>query len=138
MSAAIRVVTSSANGNIFLGAQHFAKGGFAKTENHIAQIASAGTRIWAEPETLGEAYIPLALSKRVRSRQILQKTAELLNMTTPQPKEYKDGGIASTRSNTDIASTPIQITMNVVNGDKMDEDQLGRAISRELANRMRV
>ena len=139
MSAAIRVVTSSANGNIFLGAQHFAKGGFAKTENHIAQIASAGTRIWAEPETLGEAYIPLALSKRVRSRQILQKTAELLNMTTPQPKEYANGGISGGQNSGNVNGSPtVNITMNVVNGDKMDEDQLGRAISRELANRMRV
>jgi hypothetical protein len=49
----------SANGNIFAA---FADGGFS--ENHIAQISAAGrTRIWGEPETGGEAYIPLAESK---------------------------------------------------------------------------
>jgi hypothetical protein len=45
-------------------------------ENHVAQIAPAGAmRVWAEPETGGEAYIPLAPSKRERSEAILDATA---------------------------------------------------------------
>lgn len=43
---------------------------------HVAQIARAGDwRVWAEDETGGESYIPLALSKRVRSTAILAETA---------------------------------------------------------------
>lgn len=46
------------------------------SENHIAQIASAGSmRLWAEPETGGEAYIPLSLAKRTRSMAILANVA---------------------------------------------------------------
>jgi hypothetical protein len=64
---------TSANGNIL---KRYAAGGF---ENHVAQIAPAGAmRLWAEPETGGEAYIPLAPSKRDRSMQIWQETGKLL------------------------------------------------------------
>lgn len=45
-------------------------------ENHVAQFARAGSwRVWAEPETEGETYIPHAMSKRARSTQILRETA---------------------------------------------------------------
>ncbi|KPC95911.1 hypothetical protein ADL27_06555, partial [Streptomyces sp. NRRL F-6602] len=49
------VVDYYANGGIQRGGiRHFATG----SENHVAQIAPAGSwRVWAEPETLGEAYI---------------------------------------------------------------------------------
>ena len=54
--------------------EHYANGG--GRENHRAQIAPAGAwRIWAEPETGGEAYIPLASSKRARSTAILDEVA---------------------------------------------------------------
>jgi hypothetical protein len=52
----------------------FAQGGF---EDHVAQIVSAGTmRVWAEPETGGEAYLPLAPSKRARSTAVLSDVAK--------------------------------------------------------------
>lgn len=61
----------------------FADGGIVKyyanggVENHQAQIAPAGAmRLWAEPETGGEAYIPLASSKRGRSTSILSTVAD--------------------------------------------------------------
>ncbi|MEU6318090.1 phage tail tape measure protein [Streptomyces sp. NPDC047009] len=45
-------------------------------EKHVAQIAPRGAwRVWAEPETDGEAYIPLAQSKRARSKMILAEVA---------------------------------------------------------------
>ena len=48
-------------------------------ERHIAQIARPGEwRVWAEPETGGEAYIPLARSKRGRSRAIAAETVRRL------------------------------------------------------------
>lgn len=46
------------------------------SENHVAQIARAGEyRVWAEDETGGEGYVPLAASKRARSEQIMAEIA---------------------------------------------------------------
>lgn len=67
----------------------FANGGFFfanGAEDHRAMIAGAGNsrtpvRIWAEPETGGEAYIPLAPSKRARSTAILATVADKFGMT---------------------------------------------------------
>lgn len=65
-------------------------------ENHVAQIAPAGAwRVWAEPETGGEAYIPLAQSKRSRSEQILAEVADRFGYQLMKAKNYADGGIAS-------------------------------------------
>jgi len=74
-----------ANGGII---KQFAEGGF---ENHQAQIAPAGAmRVWAEPETGGEAYIPLARQKRSRSTAILSTVANEFGYgLTP----YANGGI---------------------------------------------
>ncbi|MGW0948434.1 hypothetical protein ACWD4O_38585 [Streptomyces sp. NPDC002623] len=66
----------SADGNIYAGAQRFANGGMR--ENHVAQIAQPTYRMWAEPETGGEAYVPFAPSKRVRSRAITEEVVRRL------------------------------------------------------------
>jgi len=63
------------------GVVRFARGGITAYagggESHIAQIARPGEmRLWAEPETGGEAYIPLAGSKRNRSTEILAQVAD--------------------------------------------------------------
>jgi hypothetical protein len=66
-------VTPNARGNILT----YAAGG--TRESHVAQIARAGDwRVWAEDETGGEAYIPLAASKRARSRRIAAETVKRL------------------------------------------------------------
>ncbi|WNT44410.1 tape measure protein [Microbacterium phage Nicky22] len=66
----------------------FANGG---VENHVAQIARGGAmRLWAEPETGGEAYIPLARSKRGRSTAILNQVANRFGMSL---MPFKNGGI---------------------------------------------
>ena len=66
---------------------YFGRGGIR--ENHIAQIAPAGQmRVWAEPETGGEAYIPLAPSKRARSMNILRETARRMGADV-----YAGGGM---------------------------------------------
>ncbi|MBT1676795.1 phage tail tape measure protein [Curtobacterium aurantiacum] len=62
----------------------YADGGL--NENHVAQFAPAGAmRVWAEPETGGEAYIPLAPSKRTRSLAIWEETGRRL-------QAFADGG----------------------------------------------
>jgi TP901 family phage tail tape measure protein len=63
---------AQANGSV----RRYAGGGM---EQHVAQIARAGEwRVWAEDETGGEAYIPLAASKRLRSRAIAEETVRRL------------------------------------------------------------
>lgn len=67
---------------------YYANGGM---ENHVAQIAPAGAwRVWAEPETGGEAYIPLSSSKRGRSLDIWRETGRRLGVA---PQMYAFGGI---------------------------------------------
>jgi hypothetical protein len=79
------------------GLQTFAGGGF---EMHDAQIARGGWpyRLWAEPETGGEAYIPLALAKRNRSREIWLRTAKYLGYDSDLlrmfiEKRFASGGL---------------------------------------------
>ncbi|MGW0033082.1 hypothetical protein ACWDXD_25105 [Streptomyces sp. NPDC003314] len=106
-------IVKFANGGIHGAAsrlQAFANGGlhgaakriraFANgTEKHIAQIAKAGEmRLWAEPETYpGEAYIPLAPSKRRRSEEILDTVAGFFGGTVVYPgrdlKQFADGAL---------------------------------------------
>lgn len=64
-------IAAAAEGGIL---ETFAGGGMRLSERHVAQIAPAGAwRLWAEPETGGEAYIPLAESKRDRSLAIWEE-----------------------------------------------------------------
>lgn len=83
-------MTANADGNVWLGPGRIKK--FADgAENHVAQIAGAGEmRLWAEPETGGEAYIPLAQSKRARSEQILADVANRFGMGL---SKFADGDV---------------------------------------------
>ncbi|OFK27238.1 hypothetical protein HMPREF2822_12410 [Corynebacterium sp. HMSC062E11] len=94
--------------------ERYANGG--TREDHRAQIAKGGEwRVWAEPETGGESYIPLAKSKRKRSTEILAKTADIFGLTvldkdgeriTPAPYSavapmrahyFANGGVVSSK-----------------------------------------
>lgn len=71
-SANGNIFAANANGNIY-GTKMFAGGGI---EHHQPMIAKGGlTRIWNEPETGGESYIPHAMGKRPRATRILGQTA---------------------------------------------------------------
>ncbi|RSS43829.1 phage tail tape measure protein [Streptomyces sp. WAC08241] len=83
----------SADGNLYNPRiRAFAGGG---VEQHTAQISRPMPtyRIWAEPETGGEAYIPLAPSKRPRSRAIAEETIRRLGGDPDTIAWYADGGI---------------------------------------------
>lgn len=78
----------------------YAEGG-VRDESHIAQIAPAGSwRVWGEPETGGEAYIPLSPAKRGRSREVAEETVGILGgnvewfakggMSQAQKSAFKD------------------------------------------------
>lgn len=83
---AARRATQEADGGVL---EFYARGGLR--ERHVAQIAPAGSwRIWAEPETGGEAYIPLAASKRQRSLAIWRETGRRLGVN--MGRAFADGG----------------------------------------------
>ncbi len=71
-------------------------------ERHIAQIGRPGEiRVWNEPETQGEAYIPLAPGKRKRSGAILQRVAQMFGgqvayFAQGALRQYAAGGVRST------------------------------------------
>jgi hypothetical protein len=74
---------SKANGGIV---DFFANGGVK--EKHNAQIAKAGDwRVWAEPETGGEAYIPLGRNKRNQALPVMAEVARRFGMDG-----YANGG----------------------------------------------
>lgn len=88
-----RAFGANANGNIVLSEAivPMADGGFRQIRKpRFADIYAgrgAGT-VFAEEETGGEAYIPLAVSKRRRSMRILGEVARLFGMNV-----MEDGGI---------------------------------------------
>lgn len=93
-----------ARGGMFLnGAQVFANGGFGDVANrHQAEIApgSPRHRVWAEEETKGEAYIPLANDdRRPRARAIAAETVGLLGGTA----YFAQGGVSFATGGTNTA-----------------------------------
>lgn len=73
--------------------EFYAGGG--RSENHVAQFARAGTwRVWAEPETGGEWYIPASPAKRARSTQVLAQAANEFGyqLVPVGAASYADGG----------------------------------------------
>lgn len=107
--ATIRTRMAMANGGVIPSVRNFADGGvnlMKRTvtdtrvrhlyENHVAQIAPAGTyRVWAEAETGGEAYIPLSPRKRERSTAILADVADRFGYRL---ERYADGSSATRRT----------------------------------------
>jgi hypothetical protein len=111
VSAVVRKALGMAVGGIMGGdgIQKFANGGFSGSnvssfaggsEKHVAQIARGKwpVRIWAEPETGGEAYIPLSKAKRPRSEKILEQVAKMFGGVFVKTKAYANGGVEGGRS----------------------------------------
>ena len=101
----------NAHGNIYTpDVKTFADGGVDRAVNrrrrsshepsHDAHIAPAGSyRVFAESETGGEAYIPLADNKRSRSARILNQVADrfgyrLQDKDSGEVQTFADGGIS--------------------------------------------
>ncbi|MFE6126723.1 hypothetical protein ACFQ6Q_00400 [Streptomyces sp. NPDC056437] len=88
-----------ANGGVRSGSS-FAHGGTSPdTPNgHLAHIAPAGTwRVFAEDETGGESYIPLATAKRPRSRAIAEETVRRLGGDPEAIQWNADGNVTDWR-----------------------------------------
>lgn len=102
-----------ANGGIRPPVYGFANG----TENHLAQIAPAGAmRLWAEPETGGEAYIPLSRMKRRRSERILAEVASRFGGTYLPGRVSQHANGSATEGQAERAATAqtvVNFTQNI-------------------------
>lgn len=102
-----------ANGGIRPPVYGFAHG----TENHLAQIAPAGAmRLWAEPETGGEAYIPLSRMKRRRSERILAEVASRFGGTYLPGRVSQHANGSATEGQAERAATAqtvVNFTQNI-------------------------
>ncbi len=84
-------VTPSALGGMYRdGVKTYARGGMDRANRHEPEMAGPTLRIWAEPETGGESYIPWANDhRRPRARNVLERTA---GMFGGQVQWYANGG----------------------------------------------
>ena len=110
----IKDIFERANGGIDMPVETYAAGGHRDKNvdravmrransnhepSHQAQIAPSGAyRVWAEAETGGEAYIPMAPSKRGRSERILNEVAkqfgyQLVDGETGRVQTFADGAV---------------------------------------------
>jgi hypothetical protein len=106
------LVNYYANGALINSVRHNAEG-------HLAQIAPAGAmRIWAEPETGGEAYIPLAPGKRARSSAILAEVAARFGDSYRPARRYADGGV-TTPAYVTAAAPNVNVTV-LLDGKALD------------------
>jgi len=110
----------------------FANGGL---ENHVAQIAKPSSvyRVWAEPETGGEAYIPLAVTKRARSTAILEQVAQQFGYKLTKAQTFADGGVIA--GGNQKASNGLQVHIGTFNQNANDTiEDVGRGIMRQARN----
>jgi len=107
----IKDIFEKADGGVMAPVETFANGGQRVSDavnkrsksnhepSHDAHIAPAGSyRVFAEDETGGEAYIPLAAAKRGRSEKILGAVAErfgynLTDSQTGEVQQFADGAL---------------------------------------------
>lgn len=141
----------AAQGAIFsgLGVKTYAGGGF---ENHTAQIARGRwpVRIWAEPETGGEAYIPMSPAKRDRSTAILGTVArefgyDLVAMadggmvhaqsmmaTALAASGWRNGSTNWSRSSETVFNLDAPVQVIVQGGGQMDPQAIGIEVERRV------
>ncbi|ANP74544.1 phage tail tape measure protein [Cryobacterium arcticum] len=109
----------------------YANGG---RENHVAQFARAGTmRVWAEPETGGEWYIPAAAEKRGRSTQILaQAASEFGYQLVPSgAQSFAGGGRAGSTAAVPMGGVTWAGDVNI-NGASGDLARIGALVRDEV------
>lgn len=110
----------------------YANGG---RENHVAQFARAGTmRVWAEPETGGEYYIPMAASKRGRSTQILAAAAAEMGfgLAPGGAQSFANGGRSGDSISTVGGDTNVNVAVQV-DGATDDPWETGRVTAKEIS-----
>lgn len=95
----------------------YANGGY---ENHQAEVARAGTiRVWNEPETGGEYYIPASPAKRPRSTAVLAQAADDFGyqLVPKDAQSFAEGGRAgSAAPSSGSGGREITGTLEIING----------------------
>ncbi|MFF4543604.1 hypothetical protein ACFY1J_05065 [Streptomyces sp. NPDC001406] len=115
-------IVTYANGGIRRAANRL-RAFAAGAENHIAQIGKPGEwRLWSEPETGGEAYIPLAPGKRKRSEAILEQVAEMFGgrviyFANGALRQYAQGGVRTRATTVRQRAAAAQAAGSLVGGD---------------------
>jgi hypothetical protein len=109
--------------------RRYATGGISYESPGTAKIYKPASqyRIFAEPETGGEAYIPLSVSKRSRSLAIWEETGRRLGA-----QRYADGGISG-----GVSSGP-QVAVSIdsyVQQTDSTVDDVARALMRQIKSR---
>jgi TP901 family phage tail tape measure protein len=115
---------------------YYANGGY---EKHVAQFARAGsTRIWAEPETGGEYYIPASPAKRGRSEMVLAAAAEHFGgqYISAGAQAFANGGYSGGDYSTSSSNT-IDLDVNVNVDGSTDPSELGYDIGKAAARTLR-
>jgi TP901 family phage tail tape measure protein len=134
---------SGGAGNTLGGILRKADGGVVRyrAEGHEAEIAPAGVlRVWAEPETGGEAYIPLSPAKRGRSLDVLSSVAHTFGVDLAGHRAAELRGYAQPAPvHGGVSIAPGAITLNInTTGTSASPDQLARTMRREIDGAMRT
>ncbi|ASD21483.1 phage tail tape measure protein [Cryobacterium sp. LW097] len=102
-------------------------------EQHVAQVERAGAmRVWAEPETGGEAYIPLAAGKRGRSSAILADVAGKFGYQLVPAGSQAFAGGAVVGGGAAPAGGPAWTGDIVIKGHTGDDSHLAKIVRREI------
>jgi hypothetical protein len=117
-----------------VGVAAYASGGireverYAQGEDHTAQIAT-GLRIFAEPETGGEAYIPLSPAKRARSTEILEDVAKRFGLEVvpgaATAARFAEGGVTGPAWDDAPLVDVLSALTDVLRTDRATVDDLG-------------
>ncbi len=108
-------------------------------EGHVAQVAPPGSwRVWAEPETGGEAYIPLAMSKRARSTALLGQVASSfgygLSRMAAGGTWGVPAGVGPGQDSRRAMRAGREVTVTNVFNEKVDPAHVARKIAWSLAS----
>ena len=118
-----------------LSVSAFANGGISVEKPSAAKIYSAAAqfRVFAEPSTGGEAFIPMSASKRERSTQILNEVATQFGYKLTKATAFENGGIMS--GGNQRATSGLQVHIGTFNQNTNDTiEDVGRGIMRQARN----
>lgn len=102
---------AQADGSVRL--RSFADGGYSSLPKQaVIQAATPGLIQWAEPETKGEAFIPLAASKRRRSLAIWEETGRHLGAL---PRSFANGALLNAPPPSPSYSSVSQVAGHTIN-----------------------
>lgn len=128
---------ASANGNMI---KAYASGGMESHQPQIANTRPGTVRVWAEPETRGESYIPHANdARRPRAHAIMAKTAALLGGVYSYAKggiqRFATGGTMADGWSSNLTSlwNTGKVGADVINQLRIQNMTLGRMIDTQAA-----